>query len=343
VVTVTPTPGIVIVAAPPGWESRYLFRVLQDVAALPVRGYLGLSGSGWRRMGDLAPVSRAEVEQAARRADLLALLGDPPEAIRRAPARGRWEWVATSATTAAVEGDWYVSAGAASPVTGAFVGLPVDSFPPAVALAPLDPGPRAWIGLTARLNRRGAERPAVFGRDSAGRREVIVGVAGLWRWAFRGGPSEQAYRAWAAASTSWLLAGTDSATGSVRPIRAVAPRGRPIVFQRAGPAGSPVAIDLTGPGGRRNDTLRFDGAGRAELYLPPGTYRYQAAGGGSGLLAVEEYSDEWLPRPITLPAREAVASLPPGRTPLRDQPWLFGLIVAALAGEWWWRRRAGLR
>jgi hypothetical protein len=61
------------------------------------------------------------------------------------------------------------------------------------------------------------------------------------------------------------------------------------------------------------------------------------------LIAVEEYSEEWLHRPVTLPAREAVASPTPGRAPLRDAPWLFGLLVASLAGEWWWRRRAGLR
>lgn len=343
VVAVTPTPGIVVVASPPGWESRFLFHALSEVAALPVRGYLGLAGGEWRRMGDFARVPPLEVEQAASRADLLVLLGDPPEAVRRARVRGRWEWPATSAAAAPAAGDWYLAATGASPVAGAFVGLPLDSFPPGVALATLSPGPGDWIGLNGMLNRRGVERPAVVGRDSAGQRQVAVGVAGLWRWAFRGGASEQAYRAWVAASTSWLLGGVDSVSGRARPVRAVAQRGRPIVFQRSRPDSAPLAITLDGPGGQRADTLRFDGQGRATLRLQPGSYRYRLAGGGSGLVAVEPFSDEWLRRPVALEPREAVTSPPPGRLPLRELPWLFGLAIAALSGEWWWRRRAGLR
>ena len=49
-------------------------------------------------------------------------------------------------------------------------------------------------------------------------------------------------------------------------------------------------------------------------------------GGGSGLVAVEEYSDEWLPRPVTLTEREeitALASAAPSRA--RGWVWLFAL------------------
>lgn len=343
VLTVTPTPGIVVVASPAGWESRFLFRALEDVAGLPVRGYVGLPGGEWRRLGDLAPVSAAAVEQAAARADVLALVGDPPDGIRRAAVRGRWTWPATSERLGPTAGDWYLAPGGGSPLAGAFVGLPVDSFPPGVAMVPLSPGPADWVGLTAQLNRRGAERPAVTGRDSAGRREVIVAVAGLWRWAFRGGASEQAYRAWVAATVSWLLAGTDSISGRARPVRLVAQRGRPLVFQRARVDSTPLPIELRGPQGRIVDTLRFDGAGRAEILLPPGAYRYRLAGGGEGLVAVEGYSDEWLARSVTLSARSPTSSAPPSRAPFRDQRWLFALAGLALLGEWWWRRRAGLR
>lgn len=294
-------------------------------------------------MGDLARASAREVEGAASRADLLAVLGDVPESIRRLRVRGRWDFVGTARSAAPTAGDWYLAAGGASPVNGAFVGLPVDSFPPGVALAAVVMPAGGWIGLTAQLNRRGAARPAVVGRDSAGQREVTVAVDGLWRWAFRGGPSEEAYRAWVAATTSWLLGSVDSAIGAARPIRAVAQQGRPLVFERTRPDSTPLPIELRANGSTRTDTLRFDGAGRAELRLPPGAYRYRLRGGGDGLIAVETFTDEWLPRPVTLAAHPPEASPAPARRPLRDLPWLFGLAIAALGGEWWWRRRAGLR
>ena len=342
-IVVLPTPGIVVVANPPSWESRFFFRTIGDVAALPVRGYFPAGRDRWARMGDLGAVPVAEVDQAIQRADLLVQFGDLPERIRRSSARGRWDWVATSRTSAPIEGDWYLMAGGVSPVSGAFVGLPVDSFPPAGGLAALTPSPQDWVGLVGQLSRRGGERPAVIGRDSAGRREVLVGAAGLWRWAFRGGQSEQAYRAWVAATTTWLLGASDSMTGRARPVRAVVSQGRPVIFERLRPDLTTLPIGLTGPGGARSDTLRFDGAGRAELLLSPGHYDYRLDGGGSGTIGVEFYTDEWLRRPVTLLERAATATPPPGQAPLRDKVWLFVVAIAALSGEWWWRRRAGLR
>ncbi len=340
---VVPTPGIVVVAAPAGWESRFLFRTLDLVADLPVRGYFSIDGSRWSRMGEPAAVATAEVEQAVARADLLVQFGDLPDRLQSRRPRARWTWLATSRSAAAAEGDWYLLPGGASPVTGAFIGLPIDSFPPATGLVALSPGGRDWIGLIGQLNRRGVERPALIGRDSAGRREVLVGVGGLWRWAFRGGASEQAYRSWVAATTSWLLDASDSTTGRARPTRAVVQQGRPIVFERLRPDVVALRIDLRGGDSTRVDTLRFDGAGRAEVSLPPGRWDYRLEGGGTGLLGVEVYSDEWLPRPITVADRTPVTTAPAGRAPLRDQLWLFGLAILALSGEWWWRRRAGLR
>lgn len=340
---VLPTPGIVVVAASPGWESRFFFRALTDVAALPVRGYYAVERDRWVRMGDVAATSAGEVEQAVNRADLLVRFGDLPERFGRVRARARWDWLATGSGTPVVEGDWYLSPGGVSPVSGAFVALPTDSFPPATGLANLVPGPRDWTGLSALLNRRGGERAAVVGRDSSGIRQVQVGVTGLWRWAFRGGESEQAYRAWVAATTSWLLGASDSTTGVARPIRAIVQQGRPILFERLRPEAATVRIDLTGPEGPRADTLRFDGAGRAELLLAPGRYDYGLEGGGRGVLGVEVYSDEWTPRPVTLTDREATVTASAGREPLRDKLWIFGILIGALAGEWWWRRRSGLR
>ena len=87
------------------------------------------------------------------------------------------------------------------------VGLPVDSFPPAMQLSVIPTDSADWIALTAQNGRRGAERPVVSGRESRSRREMSIAADGLWRWAFRGGSSEQAYRSFVAASVSWLLGG----------------------------------------------------------------------------------------------------------------------------------------
>jgi hypothetical protein len=222
--------------------------------------------------------------------------------------------------------------------------IQVDSFPPALQLTPTEPGAGDWVGLTGQLGRRGAPRPALVGREEGRVRRVVTLADGLWRWAFRGGTSEQSYRAMVAATASWLLGGADSAIGPARPVRRVAQQGRPVVFEWAASGSTtPAPLTWNGPGGVRADTLRFDGAGRATVWLPPGWYRYRFAGGAGGSVAVEEYSDELLPRPIALETRNARIQRPPGRTAARDWLWLFGLCVLAFAGEWLARRRLGLR
>jgi hypothetical protein len=95
--------------------------------------------------------------------------------------------------------------------------------------------------------------------------------------------------------------------------------------------------------GSRPDTLRFDGSGRAEAWLEPGQYQYRLEGGGSGTVAVEEYSDELIPRNVALTTRDARLSRPIGRTAARDWLWLFAVAAVALACEWFARRRLGLR
>ena len=54
-ITVAPTPGVVLVAAPGDWDSRFLYQTLREVAQLPVRGYVRLDADRWRTMGDLRP------------------------------------------------------------------------------------------------------------------------------------------------------------------------------------------------------------------------------------------------------------------------------------------------
>jgi hypothetical protein len=343
-VTVAPTPGVVLLASQPDWDSRFLYQALRDVAQLPVRGFARLGGERWLSMTDLRQVPAEQVRQAARRADLLIVKGAAGPIASGTTARGVWSWPSGEAGQAPVAGDWYLSAADASPVAGAFLGQPVDSFPPASRLTPYRTAPGDWVALTAQLGRRGAARPAAFGRDEGRVRRATVAVDGLWRWAFRGGSSEQSYRAWVAATASWLLGGADSALGAARVVRPVVPNGRPLVFEwiGAGPA-RPLPIAWTGGEEGAADTLRFDGAGRATVWLEPGEYRYRLQGGGGGTAAVEEYSEELLPGPVTLSARDARASRPEGRTAARDWLWLFAVAILALGGEWLARRRLGLR
>jgi hypothetical protein len=342
IVSVVPTPGVVLLASPPTWESRFLLEALRDVAALPVRGFLEIAPGEWRRAGGLTAVGRDEVAAAARRADLLVTLGSPAGVAAGSRARGRLVLPAPR-PQGAITGDWYVAVGTGSPVSAALGGMATDSFPPGTALVELAAGPGDWTGLVAQAGRRGTVRPAMVGKDSAGVRRVTVGIDGLWRWAFRGGSSEQGYRALIASSVSWLLGGADSAAGRARLIRNVVEQGRPAIFEWVGGgAPGPLPIELTGPAARR-DTLDFDGAGRAELLLPMGLWRYRLRGGGEGTLAVEAFSAELLPRPRTIQPRTATAAPREARSPLRAWPWLFGIAVLAFAGEWLARRRLGLR
>jgi hypothetical protein len=343
-ITVAPSPGVVLVAAPGDWDSRFLYHTLREVAQLPVRGYVRLDADRWRTMGDLRLIGGAEVARAARGADLLIVKGASASFAEGTTARGIWQWPSGEGGSPPIPGDWYLTADESSPIGGAFLGQPVDSFPPVLQLSPAQPGAGDWVGLSAQLGRRGTPRPAMVGRVEGRVRRVTTLVDGLWRWGFRGGSSEESYRSLVAATASWLLTGADTAAAAARPVRRVVQQGRPVVFEWTG-SGAPTAVPLTWTAGDRPrvDTLRFDGAGRAEARLPPGTYRYRLSGGSGGTVAVEEYSDELLPRRVTLRTRNAVAGEPGGRTVARDWLWLFGLCVLAFAGEWFARRRLGLR
>lgn len=340
-VTVSATPGIVLVTAAPDWDARFLYRTLAEVTALPVEGYVQLEPGVWRRMTDLSRVSETAVRGAVRGADLAVLRGPAGwiDSWRRGTVLA-WPSVGGSGA----EADWYLSAGPGGPVPGALAGAPVDSFPPASALVPISPQPGDWVGLTVQAGRRGAVRPALTGSTGGGARQITMGAQGLWRWAFRGGTSEQAYRAVVASMADWLLGAPDPARGSARPLRSVVPRGVPLVFQSVSSPPAPTSIQLERADDRVvMDTLRFDGAGRAALYLPPGVYVYTLGSGGRGRVAVEDWSEEWFPRPVVLTPAEAGLTPAPRLAGLRDRLWLFGLVILALSAEWFLRRRMGLR
>ncbi len=269
---------------------------------------------------------------AAKAADLLAVRGDGDGWRHAGKARLLWP----NAPTA---GDWYVTAPGLSPIAGAFAGVDPDSLPPATAIERL-PDQSAWVGAVARQARRGEAVPIIVGDTTQGR-TVWIGAAGLYRWGFRGGTTEQVWRSLVAEIATWLLATPAAETASAKPVAIVTQQGLPVRFRWTGsgrPGPLPIRIDSVG-----TDTLRFDGNGDAALDLPVGRYRYALEGGGRGVFAVEPYSDEYVPAPMTLPAHDAALAAPASRRPLRELLWLFGVAIAGFAADWTIRRRMGMR
>jgi hypothetical protein len=256
-------------------------------------------------------------------------------------ARGLLRWPDVDAGA----GEWYVSGAPVSPVAMAFLGVPVESLPPVSGGLSLVAGAGDWVGLTARQGRRGPARPVLLGRQAGRRREIVVGAEGFWRWAFRGGPSTEAYRTMVASSVAWLLAAPEEGAAEARVVRTVVEQGLPLVFERSRDSTTALAVSFDGPNGVRQDTLRFGGDGRATLWLPPGSYRYRMAGarGGVGTVAVDTWSREWLARPVVVQARPMPSGAVGERRTARASPWLYALVLLALAAEWLARRRLGLR
>lgn len=335
---VAPTPGVVVIADAPDWDSRALYRALKDVVDAPLRGYAQLQHGQWRRMDDLRSVSAADVMAAARSADLLAVRGDVKP--WRALGRARLLWPAATLT-----GDWYINGGGLSPLSSAFTGAEPDSLPPAAGIIPVDSAAlHGWIGATARLSRRGIPTAVIGGVEDRTGRNVTIGIDGLYRWSLRGGVAGQAWRSLIADAASWLLAAPEGDSVRARVTTPVTERGRPVLFRWVGSGGPvPLAVRLRGPRGERTDTLRFDGVGNAALALPVGRYRYALESGSGGTFAIEPYANELLPAPVTVTEHAGRGAAGAPRRSLRELLWLFGIAIAGFGTEWMLRRRLGLR
>ncbi len=341
-------PAAVLFASPPDWEARFLARTLTDVARVPVKVFVETEPGRWRDAATLAPVSPAELTRAAAGARLVIATGDPERArafsssTRAAGARLLWP-------TSGQAGDWYVERPGSSPFSGTLAGVLWDSLPPATAIMPTRDSGTGTVALTARLARRGAARPIVRleqgNEGEGGGRQATITAAGLWRWAFRGGAAAEAYRSLIAALVDWLL-GEHGARSTERVSLETfeVPNGLPSVWRwSSSDEPRPLAVTLRSNDTTRTDTLRFDAAGRAELLLPPGVYRYSLSGGPErGVMAVETYSDEWLARTPSLASQPGEATARRGSVALRDRWWLFVIAIGALATEWALRRRQGL-
>jgi hypothetical protein len=351
VVEVSAEPAAVVLAAPPTWETRFFTQALEDVGRMPLRAFvqLGDSSGDWRDARTLARLARDDVARAVRGAQLVVYAGAPPPGLAPPPLAA----VLVLPAGTAEPGDWYVRPPDPSPLAGPLAEIDWSALAPATGLAAAVPGAEDVVALSVAAARRGAPgapRPAVVlggGGGGGGRRRATIAAAGLWRWQFRGGASAVAYRTLVAALVDWLLGG-DGAAARERavPESRVVPNGLALAWRWAGsgePRDLPLRLEHAAGGRARTDTLRFDAAGRAELRLPPGVYRYAHGGEPARrLVAVETYSDEWRPRPVALGAQ---AGAPAGRTVslgMRDRWWLFVVAVLAFVGEWAWRRRQGL-
>jgi len=348
VVDVSLEPAAVIFASPPDWEARFLARTLSDVARLPVRVFVETEAGRWRDGATLAPVGTADLTRAAVGARLVIATGDPQRAreFTAGPAGPRTSSSLLLWPTNGQAGDWYVERPLSSPFTAALAGVLWDSLPPATAVTvSRDSNRTATVALTARLARRGPARPILTLEQRNSRRVATVAAAGLWRWAFRAGAAEQAYRSVVAALVDWLLGEQGAGTRErAVPEALEVPNGLPLIWRwTSSDSSHAVAITLRSGETTRTDTLRFDAAGRAQLLIPPGVYRYALSGGPEqGVVAVETYSDEWLPLAPALSGQPGEAIARVASVGLRDRWWLFVIATLALATEWALRRRQGL-
>jgi len=341
-VDVTRAPAAVFVSTAPDYDSREAVGALRGVTSLPTRAFYRVAPGMWRTDGSLARAEEKDVRDAVRDAPMVVLHGDtavfgPP----RAASRGA---LLLFAPPAGDEGEWFVAAAPVSPIAPQLSGIPFDSLPPLSVAALLPKG--EWQGL---ITRRGGStddrRVALVGWETP-RRIAVLGASGFWRWRFRGGVRSDAYSAVFGALYDWLAAGrTDR--------RAVVPdgdalrAGMPVRWRRGAPADSVATVVLMrrdGTAQRRTLSVRFiDGANIAETAgLPVGIYDVTTTGGTS-VLAVNQ-SREWLPRRVTLRSGAVGGEPALGDAPeLREQAWIYALVVLILCAEWLLRRRVGLR
>jgi hypothetical protein len=349
VVTVSQQPDIVVVVDPADWEGRFLVSELRAVAQASVRGYARVQDETWFNMNSLVTVGEQVVRDAAR--------GDAMLVVRGGSSLGAdiltedlpvWMWPAGGdAATDFLIGDWYVVGNVpASPLAGELGLVSWETLPPLTGIRPVSPDGYDWIGLAGRLARRGVERPALVGRETATSRQLTTNGSGLWRWAFRGGSAREAYRALLSSGTDWLLQSTARPSQPALTAGPVVSYGEAVRFRwmrDSVPDSTSITVRSLGTAATESATLWFDEGGNAVHSLSPGVYRWNApAAGARGLIAVEEYSEEIHPRTVRVFTNGGSTGVTLVERYARERWWLFALVVLALAAEWGWRHRKGL-
>ena len=336
--------GAVLASTSPDFDSRFMLPVLRGAVALPTRAYFRVASGSWRQEGSLVPVPEATVRAALRDAPLAIIHGDTSYfgAPRRATT-GSLALISVAPPTAADSvGEWYPVAAPPSPLSAVLAGIVWDSLPPIAVTGVAPTG--EWEGLVVARGRRFDRRPIVSGSTAGGRRVVVTGASGFWRWRFRGGSSADAYAALWGGIFDWLTAERPDPRAAL-PAEGVVRAGEMIRWRR-GRGDSVVKVVLERRGGSERDSLTLtfgQGSSVAESDpLPAGVYDVQVTGGASVL--VVNASRELLPREPTVRSgaigRSAALA---ERHRLRDHGWAYMLLIALLCAEWLLRRRWGMR
>jgi len=338
-VQVAPAAGAVLASTSPDFDARFLIPVLRGAVALPTRAYYRVAAGMWRQDGTLAAVSEQTVRAALAEAPLAILHGDT--ALFGAPrtvTKGSLLLYTPSSDTI---GEWYPVAAPASPIASVLSGVPWDSLAPFSVSA----GVRGdWTGLLAAPARSTDRRVAIAGSES-GRRTVIVGASGLWRWAFRGGVSRDAYATLWGGIFDWLTAERPDPRAAL-PADGVVRAGDRIRWRRGTGSDTLVRVELHRRGESRVDTLALHfgspGALAESAPLDAGVYETRVSGGTS--LLIVNAARELLPRRANVRTGAVGGAAPFGDQPrLRDFHWMYLLLLGALCAEWLLRRHLGLR
>jgi hypothetical protein len=338
-VQVAPAAGAVLASTSPDFDARFLVPVLRGAISLPTRAYYRVAPGTWRQDGTLAAVSEQAVRAALAEAPLAILHGDTALfGAPRAITKGSLLLYAPSADTL---GEWYPVAAPASPITALLSGVPWDSLAPLSVSAGVH---GEWTGLLAAPARSAERRVAIAGSES-GRRTVIVGASGLWRWAFRGGVSGDAYATLWGGIFDWLTAERPDSRAAL-PADAIVRAGDRIRWRRGTGSDTLVRVELRRRGDARIDTLALHFAGPGALPesdpLDAGTYETRVSGGSS--LLIVNATRELLPRRANVRTGAVGGAAPFGDQPrLRDFHWIYLLLLGALCAEWLLRRHTGLR
>ena len=343
VIEVTRTPVAVLVSSAPDPDARDVLEALRGALAAPPVGYYRVAPGQWRSAAALQAVSETEVRRALIGAPLAILHGDT--GLLGAPsAVARGSLILITPGTTSGRGEWRATPTPDSPIAAALAGIAWDSVPP------IDPAPGAakgdWIGLGATaVGGGGGLRAVVAGSEVASRRRVVVAASGMWRWRARGGVPGDAYNALWGALIDWV-GRTRPDARSALPEATVVREGDAITWRRGGADTAVTVILRRRDRATREDTLRlaFSGGSTITRSSPLSAGEYTAmVPGGSATLVVNR-SPEWLPATQTVRALTVPGKGP--RTPavpLRDHWWPYAIGLAALCGEWVWRRRVGLR
>ncbi|HEY7877532.1 MAG TPA: hypothetical protein VIC55_04875 [Gemmatimonadaceae bacterium] len=339
--------GAVLVSTSPDFDVRFMLPVLRGAVALPTRAYYRVAPGEWRQDGTLAAVDERAVRNAVHDAPLAILHGDtsyfgPP----RTATTGSLALVAPPSASDST-GEWYAVDAPASPISASLAGVSWDSLPPITVSSKAPHGD--WDGLIVARARQFDRRPAIAGVGSAGaggRRVVVVGASGFWRWQFRGGATADAYVALWGSIFDWLSAERPDARAA-SPAEGVLRAGDPIRWRRGTSSHDSVVVAvLRKHGDTRDDSvaIRFGGGATVAQTdpMPPGVYDVRVPGGAAVL--VVNPSRELLPRTRSVVGGSVGGAAAFGnQRRLRDQWWAYVVLLGALCAEWLLRRRRGLR